>query len=75
MAKHNIKSTCQSSQTVSIVFILVCQQNPREIVSSFTAFSSKGKEWLVQSQDNVFELRDMYICRLLFHRASTVKLY
>jgi hypothetical protein len=31
-----------------------------------TALRSNSKDWLVQNQDNVFQLCDMSICRLQF---------
>ena len=38
------------------------------------ALRTKSKDWLAQNQDNVSEWSDMSIRRLLFQRASTIKI-
>jgi hypothetical protein len=38
------------------------------------ALRTKSKDWLAQNQDNVSDRGDMSIRRLLFQRASTIKI-
>ena len=51
---------------------------PKDIKFVFAAspvnhiIKSNSKDWLAQNQDNVYEWRELSICRLLFQWASTI---
>ena len=42
--------------------------------SKYAALKRKSKDWLARNQDNVSKWSDMYISRLLFQWASTIKI-
>jgi hypothetical protein len=63
---HLFKS--RSGQTKDYKISICC------FSTKHAALRTKSKDWLAQNQDNVSDRGDMSIRRLLFQRASTIKI-
>jgi hypothetical protein len=63
---HLFKS--RSGQTKDYKISMCC------FSTKHAALRTKSKDWLAQNQDNVSDRGDMSIRRLLFQRASTIKI-